>query len=207
MKALLPINIIVWMLIVLSAATPLIRIPFWVPHFSLIINLGLTVFILFIMLDAMHRIWHLGESSKAAFPNQRLFYAIIGTYFAYFIGQTVLGVEKLTFHIRDGDIIDGDIILQLVPARFVMFGLEFISELVLMGTMSAILNTDESEVKKKNSYHLMKDQYMERTGKVTSANFASDESLSGEISNPTSAEYAPLPDQNQFELKRANLVA
>jgi hypothetical protein len=56
------------------------------------------------MLDAMHRIWHLGESSKAAFPNQRLFYLIIGTYFAYFLGQTILGVEKVTLHIRDGDI-------------------------------------------------------------------------------------------------------
>jgi hypothetical protein len=56
------------------------------------------------MLDAMHRIWHLGESNKAAFPNQRLFYLIIGTFFAYFLGQTILGVEKITLHIRDGDI-------------------------------------------------------------------------------------------------------
>ena len=105
----------------------------------------------------MHRIWHLGESSKAAFPNQRLFYFIIGTYFAYFIGQTILGVEKLTLHIRDGDILSEVTIRKLVPARFIMFGLEFISELVLMCTMSAILNTDQTDVKKKNSYHLMKD--------------------------------------------------
>ena len=109
------------------------------------------------MLDAMHRIWHLGESSKAAFPNQRLFYLIIGTYFAYFLGQTILGVEKVTLHIRDGDISSPETIRLLVPARFIMFGLEFLSELVLMCTMSVILNTDQTDVKKKNSYYLMKD--------------------------------------------------
>jgi len=94
------------------------------------------------MLDAMNRIWHLGESSEAAFPNQRLFYLIIGTYFAYFLGQTILGIEKLLFHIRDGDISGAEPMSKLVPARFIMFSLEFISELVLMYTMSIILNTD-----------------------------------------------------------------
>ena len=120
-------------------------------------NLGLIAFILFIMLDAMNRIWHLGESSKAAFPNQGLFYLIIGSYFGYFVGQAILGVESLTIHIRNGDISGAEAIRKLTPARFIMFSMEFISELVLMCVMSKILNTDETDAKKKNSYHLMKD--------------------------------------------------
>jgi len=64
----------------------------------------LETFILLIMLDAMYRIWKLGESTEAAFPNQKMFYLLIGTYFAYFIGQTVLGSEKLILHIQDGNI-------------------------------------------------------------------------------------------------------
>ncbi len=47
---------------------------------------------------------------------------------------------------------------------------------------------------------------MDRAAKATSANVTSEESLSRDLSNPTSAEYTPLPDQNQFELKRANAV-
>ena len=46
-----------------------------------------------------------------------------------------------------------------------------------------------------------------RPAKATSANVSSEESLSSkDVSNPTSAEYTPLPGQNQFELKRANAV-
>ena len=47
---------------------------------------------------------------------------------------------------------------------------------------------------------------MDRPAKATSANVTSEESLSRDLSNPTSAEYTPLPDQNQFELKRAHAV-
>lgn len=56
------------------------------------------------MLDAMHRIWNLGEGSKSAFPNQRMFYLLIGTFFAYFVGSTILVTEKLVLHVREGDI-------------------------------------------------------------------------------------------------------
>jgi hypothetical protein len=160
------------------------------PHVSLVINLGIIAFILGGMLDAMYRIWNLGENSKSAFPNQRMFYLLIGTYFAYFIGQTVLSAEKLVLHIRDGDIISSQAMNKLVPARFFMFSLEFISEVVLISTMSAILNSDKTETKKKNSYHLMKEYDKDRPAQVYSTNVVSDDT----ISNPTSIDYLPLLD-------------
>ncbi len=78
--------------------------PTWLPHVSLVINLGIIAFILGLMLDAMHRIWKLGEKSQSAFPNQRMFYLLIGTFFAYFIGQFILVTEKLYLHVKEGDL-------------------------------------------------------------------------------------------------------
>ena len=65
--------------------------------------------------------------------------------------------EKLYLHVKEGDLQNRTANIKLVPARFIMYGLDFISGVVLIVTMSAILNSDRIDVKKKNSYHLMKD--------------------------------------------------
>ena len=56
------------------------------PHVSLIVKVFILLFILMIMLDAMYRIWSLGNKMSEAFTNQKMFYILIGTYVAYVIG-------------------------------------------------------------------------------------------------------------------------
>ena len=107
-KAQYPINLVMWLLITFQAATQQFRNPGWLPHLSLIAKLAIILFILVIMLDGMYRIWNLGSRMNEAFPNQRMFYILIGTFFAYFIGQTMLVGETLFVHITEGDVYTTD---------------------------------------------------------------------------------------------------
>ena len=73
------------------------------------------------------------------FPNQKMFYVLIGTYSVYFVGQAILVGNTLFIHIRDGDIYTPTARTKLLPAKSVMNIMQLFSELALLGTMYFIL--------------------------------------------------------------------
>lgn len=117
-KVQLPIDVTVWSVIFLTSAFGLRNSPSWLPHVLLSASIALIAFILIIMLDGMRRIWNLGVSSKSAFPNQRMFYLLCGTYFAYFVGEVTFQSFQLALHIMDGDLLGPETLADLILARY-----------------------------------------------------------------------------------------
>lgn len=58
------------------------------------------------MLDAMRRIWKLGNKIQEAFANHSMFYTIVGSYTAYFVSCFILTAATLYLHYKsnNGDV-------------------------------------------------------------------------------------------------------
>ena len=55
---------------------------------ALLVLIDVTVWV--IMVDAMHRIWKLGNDLSSTFPNQKMLLLLVLSYSLHFLGQIVI---------------------------------------------------------------------------------------------------------------------
>jgi len=93
-----------WILIFIHAATVQIMQPNWLALTSLVIIVLIDVTVWVVMIDAMYRIWKLGNDLSGTFPNQKMLTLLVGSYTLYFIGQIVIFGSIVYFEVQCGDI-------------------------------------------------------------------------------------------------------